>query len=223
MPSWVFVKAGEDDKEEAKDELETMHFGGVAGRGSASPVKRLRHATAEAVSPMHVRPTSTTSPRSAVLNRALIMQPLEDTSDAYYIALHKKYEVFERRQRIREKETLQFERYRLRSRIDLLRGMSKTSWAAVVGVVLSRSALAPRPPPTVAKPMGYEEAVVAVTAPSEASGSEGKPAEAQVDRWAKGRAKLQEEGPDWLRDTLVQEGEELMKRYDQLLPAEHRK
>jgi hypothetical protein len=73
VPSWVFVKAGEDDKEEAKDELETMHFGGVAGRGSASPVKRLRHATAEAVRQSHIQPTSTTSPRSAVLNRALIM------------------------------------------------------------------------------------------------------------------------------------------------------
>ncbi len=36
-PSWVFVKPGEDDKEEAKEELE------LSGRGlRMSPVKRLR-------------------------------------------------------------------------------------------------------------------------------------------------------------------------------------
>lgn len=119
---------------------------------------------------------------------------MEDTSDAYYIALHKKCEVFERRQRIREKEKLQFERYKLRSRIDLLKGMSKTSWSAVVSVVLSRSVL-----------------------------NIGSGNEECEDRWAKGREKLGREGVDWLRDTLVKEGEELMKRFDQLLPPEHRK
>lgn len=48
VPSWVYVKAGEDDQEEAKDELQTLNMKNA--RGSLSPVKRLRHATAEAVS-----------------------------------------------------------------------------------------------------------------------------------------------------------------------------
>ena len=62
----------------------------------------------------------------------------EDTSDAYYINLHKRHEVFERRQHIREKEKLMFERYKMRSRIDLLRNMSVPSWTVVVAAVLSR-------------------------------------------------------------------------------------
>lgn len=59
-------------------------------------------------------------------------------SDAHYIALHKKCEAFERRQRIREKETLQFERYKLKSRIELLRNMSTHAWVSVVRTVLAR-------------------------------------------------------------------------------------
>lgn len=55
------------------------------------------------------------------------------------MALHKKFEVFERRQRIREREKLQFERYKMKSRIDLLRGMSTMSWSTVVNTVLSRT------------------------------------------------------------------------------------
>lgn len=82
----------------------------------------------------------------------------------------------------------------MRSRLDLLRGMSKTAWSAVVSVVLSRNASMPK--------------------------VEG---EERVDSWAKGRIKLEHEGMDWLRDTLVKEGEEVMKRYDELLPVEHRK
>jgi hypothetical protein len=71
-------------------------------------------------------------------HKAKYDQPTEDTSDAYYIALHKKYEVFERRQRIREKEKLVHERFKLRSRIDLLRNMSIPAWSAILAAVLSR-------------------------------------------------------------------------------------
>ncbi|WWD20411.1 hypothetical protein CI109_104887 [Kwoniella shandongensis] len=155
-PSWVMVKPGEDDEEEAKEELEVFGLG--KGKGVTSPVKRLRRA-------------------------AIGEEVLEDTSDAYYHLLHRKYEVFERRQRIREKEKLQFERYKMRSRIDLLRNMSKFSWATIVGTILSRS----------------------------------------PDEWAKGREKIKEVGVDWLRDRLVREGEEVMKRYEELLPAEQKK
>ena len=41
--------------------------------------------------------------------------------------------------------------------------------------------------------------------------------------WEKGRDVLREHGVDWLRDRLVKEGKELVKRYDQLLPVEPRK
>ncbi len=106
-------------------------------------------------------------------------QPAEDTSDAYYTHLYKRYEVFERRQRIREKEKLQFERYKMRSRIDLLRNMSTHSWAVVVSAVLSRD-----------------------------------------EEWTSGRGKLRKVGVGWLRDRLVGEGLEVLRRYDQLLPVE---
>lgn len=108
----------------------------------------------------------------------------EDTSDAYYIHLHKRYETFERRQRIREKEKLQFERYKMRSRLDLLRNMSVSAWSAVVAAVISRDGGA---------------------------------------AWEKGKTKVGKEGVEWLKRRLVKEGEELMKRFDELLPPEHKK
>ncbi|ORX37605.1 hypothetical protein BD324DRAFT_387251 [Kockovaella imperatae] len=77
--------------------------------GYASPTKRLRHA-----------------------------ELLEDTSDAYYQSVHRKYEAFERRQKAREKEKLVFERYKMRARVEQLRNLSAYAWAAVISNVLSR-------------------------------------------------------------------------------------
>ncbi|OWZ78774.1 hypothetical protein C365_02413 [Cryptococcus neoformans Bt85] len=167
-PGWVMVKPGEDDEQEAREELENGPFigigsrpgtgtGGVGkGKGIVSPVKRLRR--------MHD-------------------EPEEDTSDAHYIQLHRKHEAFERRQRLREKEKLQFERYKLRSRIDLLRNLSKPAWASIVATILARD----------------------------------------EDGWKSGRAKVGKEGEEWLRRRLLKEGEEVMKRYEELLPPENRK
>jgi len=42
-------------------------------------------------------------------------------------------------------------------------------------------------------------------------------------RWEKGKGKVKVEGIEWLRRRLVREGEEVMKRYDQLLPVDPRK
>lgn len=64
---------------------------------------------------------------------------MEDTSDAYYLSQHRKFEVFERRQRIREREKLVFERYKMRSRVDLLRNLPASQWATVVSAILARS------------------------------------------------------------------------------------
>ncbi len=142
----------------------------------------------------------------------LIEQDIEDTSDEYYHLLHRKYEVFERRQRIREKEKLQFERYKMRSRIDLLKGMSKSGWSSIVTAVLSRF-------PSLSKTHSQRisgEADIG-TKKLEDDG------ESQVDIWRKGREKIQVEGIDWLREKLVKEGEDLLKRYDQLLPIETRR
>ncbi|WVQ95924.1 hypothetical protein IAU59_003023 [Kwoniella sp. CBS 9459] len=159
VPSWVMVRAGEDDEEEAREELEMTGRGRQRGvAGIVSPVKRLR--------------------RGGIGD-----EPDEDTSDAYYMQLHKKYEVFERRQRIREKETLQFERYKMRSRIDLLRNMPKLTWSSVVSTILTRGS----------------------------------------DDWARGKEKIKEKGTDWLKSQLIKEGEEVMKRFDELLPPEQRK
>ncbi|WVQ77516.1 hypothetical protein IAR50_007202 [Cryptococcus sp. DSM 104548] len=153
-PGWVMVKPGDDDMEEAREELE----GGGVGRVkvNTSPVKRLRKVHDE---------------------------PEEDTSDAHYAALHRKFEAFERRQRLREKEKLQFERYKMGNRIELLKQVARPSWASIVSTILARG-----------------------------------PAE-----WDAGRKKVEKEGEEWLRERLVKEGREVMKRYDELLPSESRK
>ncbi|WVR07956.1 hypothetical protein IAU60_004999 [Kwoniella sp. DSM 27419] len=163
VPSWVMVRAGEDDQEEAREELEQGSSGHgnskrAVGKGPVSPVKRLRRG--------HIGD-----------------EPSEDTSDAYYIQLHRKYEAFERRQRIREKEKLQFEKYKMRSRIDLLRNMPKMTWSSVVSTIIARG----------------------------------------PDEWAKGKDKVMDKGADWLKGRLIKEGEEVMARYEELLPPEQRK
>lgn len=115
----------------------------------------------------------------------LTREHTEDTSDEYYIRLHKKYEAFEKRQRKDERDKLAFERYKMRTRIDLLRGMSLSSWSAVVWTVMAR--------------------------------------EDQSGVWIKGKERVKSEGVDWLRRRLVREGEEVMKRYDQLLPSDSKR
>ena len=73
----------------------------------------------------------------------------------------------------------------MRTRIDLLRGMSLSAWSAVVWTVMARE---------------------------DVSGV-----------WIKGRERVKVEGVDWLRRRLVREGEEVMKRYDQLLPSDSKR
>ncbi|KAH9829452.1 uncharacterized protein C8Q71DRAFT_404946 [Rhodofomes roseus] len=51
-----------------------------------------------------------------------------DTSDAAYEKRHRKYETFEKRQRLREKEKLKHEQYKLKERIDQLRGMDPSAF-----------------------------------------------------------------------------------------------
>ena len=50
-------------------------------------------------------------------------QNLADTSDTAYEKRHRKYETFEKRQRLREKEKLKHEQYKLKERIEQLRSM----------------------------------------------------------------------------------------------------
>ncbi|KZT73331.1 hypothetical protein DAEQUDRAFT_754576 [Daedalea quercina L-15889] len=54
-----------------------------------------------------------------------------DTSDAAYEKRHRKYETFEKRQRLREKEKLKHEQYKLKERIDQLRGMDGAAFLAL--------------------------------------------------------------------------------------------
>lgn len=51
-----------------------------------------------------------------------------DTSDAIYEKRHRKYETFEKRQRLREKEKLKHEQYKLKERIEQLRAMDGTAF-----------------------------------------------------------------------------------------------
>jgi len=58
-------------------------------------------------------------------------QNLADTSDATYEKRHRKYETFEKRQRLREKEKLKHEQYKLKERIDQLRGMDGNAFLSL--------------------------------------------------------------------------------------------
>ncbi|KZT08718.1 uncharacterized protein LAESUDRAFT_648565 [Laetiporus sulphureus 93-53] len=54
-----------------------------------------------------------------------------DTSDAAYEKRHRKYETFEKRQRLREKEKLKHEQYKLKERIEQLRAMDTTAFLSL--------------------------------------------------------------------------------------------
>ncbi|VDC05792.1 unnamed protein product [Peniophora sp. CBMAI 1063] len=54
-----------------------------------------------------------------------------DTSDAAYEKRHRKYETFEKRQRLREKEKLKHEHYKLKERIEQLRGMDPSAFLSL--------------------------------------------------------------------------------------------
>ncbi|KAL7425240.1 hypothetical protein Q5752_000928 [Cryptotrichosporon argae] len=167
-PSWVLVRAGDDDAEEARDELSASML---------SPTKRLRRGP----------------------------EAMEDTSDAYYAALHKRPEALERRQRIREREVLYFERHKMRARIELLRNMPDAQWATVVGAVLARGD--------------------SVSEAGQAAGQDrdGPAAGKDTQGAARGaRVAVEEKGVGWLRKRLIKEGKEVVRRYDQLLPAVHK-
>jgi len=51
-----------------------------------------------------------------------------DTSDAMYEKRHRKYEIFEKRQRLREKEKLKHEQYKLKERIEQLKVMDGSAF-----------------------------------------------------------------------------------------------
>lgn len=58
-------------------------------------------------------------------------QESADTSDAAYEKRHRKYETFEKRQRLREKEKLKHEQYKLKERIEQLRAMDTSAFLAL--------------------------------------------------------------------------------------------
>jgi len=95
----------------------------------------------------------------------------------------------------------------MRTRIDLLRGLSLPGWTAVVNAVLSR----------------HSTSAIEVDGQIDADKMREAKESREVDIWSKGRAKIKEKGIEWLRSRLVKEGEELVKRYDQLLPVEVRR
>jgi hypothetical protein len=59
------------------------------------------------------------------------MQTQIDTSDIAYERRHRKYETFEKRQRLREKEKLKHEQYKLKERIEQLRVMDNSAFLAL--------------------------------------------------------------------------------------------
>ncbi|KAI6163894.1 hypothetical protein EDD17DRAFT_440613 [Pisolithus thermaeus] len=63
--------------------------------------------------------------------RSSVEQVSVDISDAAYEKRHRKYETFEKRQRLREKEKLKHEQYKLKERIEQLRAMDSSAFLAL--------------------------------------------------------------------------------------------
>jgi hypothetical protein len=57
-----------------------------------------------------------------------LQQDNADTSDAMYEKRHRKHEIFEKRQRLREKEKLKHEQYKLKERIEQLTVMDGSAF-----------------------------------------------------------------------------------------------
>ncbi|KAK1234817.1 hypothetical protein PQX77_001910 [Marasmius sp. AFHP31] len=70
---------------------------------------------------------------ACILNYLVVSfhQGIADTSDAAYERRHKKYEGFEKRVRLREKEKLKHEQYKLQQRIEQLRAMDYTAFLSL--------------------------------------------------------------------------------------------
>jgi len=75
--------------------------------------------------------------KKTVLNFGIVLIPESvlsqlpesaDTSDAVYERRHRKYETFEKRQRLREKEKLKHEHYKLKERIEQLRAIDGSAF-----------------------------------------------------------------------------------------------
>ncbi|KAJ7193295.1 hypothetical protein GGX14DRAFT_478276 [Mycena pura] len=83
-----------------------------------------------------------TDVKGVALGSRLRQRPGEDNSDsdAVYEKRHRKYEAFEKRQRLREKEKLKHEQYKLKQRIEELRGMDNSAFLAAPA-----SSFSPRP------------------------------------------------------------------------------
>ncbi|TFY83340.1 hypothetical protein EWM64_g661 [Hericium alpestre] len=81
-------------------------------------------------------PEFTTLPEHATVGgrfrpRGHVEEESADTSDAAYEKRHRKYETFEKRQRLREKEKLKHEHYKLKERIDQLRAMHASGFLTI--------------------------------------------------------------------------------------------
>lgn len=66
-----------------------------------------------------------------MLSLRSFIKEIADTSDAAYEKRHRKYETFEKRQRLREKEKLKHEQYKLKERIEQLRAMDTAAFLAL--------------------------------------------------------------------------------------------
>ena len=80
---------------------------------------------------LNARPPSLSRPVVVPASLHLPIQEALDTSDAAYEKRHRKYESFEKRQRLREKEKLKHEHYKLKERIDQLRAMDSSAFLAL--------------------------------------------------------------------------------------------
>lgn len=145
-------------------------------------------------------------------------------TDAYYVRLHRRYEAFERRLKVREKETMRHGRYKLKERLELIRLMDWRRSVSPPSCSRPRPlALPPRAPslticrarPCCPPPCSFANLVGTPAADADADTlSSTLPASSSS---AHGSAAVD---PERVRERMVDEAEELLRKYDLMLPSE---
>lgn len=152
---------------------------------------------------------------------------VEDSTDAHYQSLHLRYERYESRARLAERQKMEHGRYKLNIRIEYLEGLIDEVWEGAVMRMMQRGKRVRQAEEEHQQQQlnGRDEG------PSQAGSSNGKRAETksleaiQAEQEGKAYMEIMETGAELLKvltvpglkRELIREGKELLARYDQIL------
>jgi hypothetical protein len=137
----------------------------------------------------------------------------QDTSDAFYQQLHKRAEMTEVRARLREREKLESERYHLRERLDMLRNMDPSVWANHITRTMQTRRVEEE---TTLRSKWVDTGSVGSLAKADSGYQPGK--EKQWTYLDAGEELIKQIGSEGLRKRLIEEGMDLLHRWDEILP-----